>query len=747
MRTKLSSLTSAFLILLAAGTLRATPYTMSALPDSGQTARYSTLYGEDSCYTINPPTYQDNGDGTVTDKVTGLMWQQTDGGEMTWEQAIIYAKNLSLGGHSDWRLPFAKELFSILDESTLNPAMNTTYFTATTAAYWWSSDVAMDDSTKVWVTNAGGGIGPHLKTETLSAGGARRFHVRCVREPTASGATHLYGNLTNNGDGTITDNNTGLMWQQAESTLMTWENALVYAENLSLASHTDWRVPNIKELQSISDLDYRAPSMNKTYFTGATTTRYWSSTTLVDDTTSAWYLDSDYMAKTGSWYVRCVRGGTTTNLSVPSLKPIPSGSFVMGDHFSYSDPDHPSDEVPLHSVTINAFCMGTYDVTNLQYCAYLNSALTQGLIEVRSGLVYAVSGTSIYCETREGESALFGMIYSGIEWSGSSFSVLSGRDNHPVVGVRWEGAAAYCNWLSATQGYQACYNLSTWVCDFTQCGYRLPTEAEWEYAANGGNTNPYYQFPWGSNTNSDGSWANWESSGDPYESGDYPWTTPVGFYDGTLHLKADFNWPGSQTSYQTSNAVNGFGLYDMGGNVWQWVNDWYSSGYYSVSPSINPTGPSSGDLMPNGDAYHGMRGGEWFNGGQYLGLSRISNRDPGYYRGPQDPNHPYYHVGFRVALKTTSLVQPVISTPTLTPSIPTTTDTVWVTGTVTDDTSVASVHLTYSTGIGTSTTTTAFTETMYSGTAGIKPWTGSGAVNAWTVTGSYLEQRMGAKVQ
>ena len=638
------------------------PYTMTALPDTGQVASYSTIFGEDADYTINPPIYKDNGDGTITDKVTGLMWQQTDGGEMTWEQAADYATSLSLGGHTDWRLAFAKELYSIMDQGTINPAINTTYFTATAADYWWSADVAVDDATKVWVTNAGGGIGPHPKTETLSAGGSKRFHVRCVRDPSASGATHLYGSLTNNGDGTVTDNHTGLTWQKAESATMTWENALVYAENLTLGGHSDWRLPNIKELQSISDGNLRAPSLDTTCFTGATTTFYWSSTSLANDTTQAWYLDCDYglttyAVKTGQWHVRCVRGGTATSWNTPALKPIPAGSFVMGDHFNFTDPDHPSDELPLHTVAINAFSMGTYDITNRQYCTYLNAALAQGLIEVRNGLVYAVGGTTIYCETREGESALFGIIYSGIEWDGTSFSVLANRDNHPMVGVRWEGAAAYCNWLSAIQGYQACYNLSTWVCDFAKSGYRLPTEAEWEYAANGGHTVPYYQFPWGSNTNTDGTWSNWENSGDPYETGDYPWTTPVGFYDGTLHAKSDFNWPGSQTTYQTSNAVNGYGLYDMGGNVWQWVNDWYSSGYYSVSPSSNPTGPTTGDLMPDGLPYRGMRGGTWYNGAQYLGLSRISNRDPGYYRGPQDPNHPYYHVGFRVALKSGSLVQ------------------------------------------------------------------------------------------
>jgi formylglycine-generating enzyme required for sulfatase activity len=110
--------------------------------------------------------------------------------------------------------------------------------------------------------------------------------------------------------------------------------------------------------------------------------------------------------------------------------------------------------------------MGEFDITNRQYCAYLNSALAQGLIEVRNGLVYAPGGNTIYCETRQGEYALYGLIYSGINWDGTSFSVLSGRDSHPMVGIRWEGAAAYCNWLSAEQGYEPCYNLTTWACNF-----------------------------------------------------------------------------------------------------------------------------------------------------------------------------------------------------------------------------------------------------------------------------------------
>ena len=93
----------------------------------------------------------------------------------------------------------------------------------------------------------------------------------------------------------------------------------------------------------------------------------------------------------------------------------------------------------------------------------------------------------------------------------------------------------------------------------------------------------------------------------------------------------------------------------ISGNVWELINDWYGQNYYIISPYNNPTGPTSGFIMPDGKPYHGMRGGNWYNG--YIttsvndGHSRVSNRNPSYYRGPQDPNHPWYHVGFRTARK------------------------------------------------------------------------------------------------
>jgi Protein of unknown function (DUF1566) len=276
------------LLCITTNAIGQTIQTMKRLPDTGQTTSYSNTFGEDHDYTINAPFFINNGNGTVTDTVTTLMWQSIDGGEMTVENARIYCDTLSLGGFTNWRLPNAQEGFSILNLDKNNPAMNTTYFPNTNAGYWWTSEVQANDATKIWCTNAGGGIGNHPKTETISAGGVKKFHARAVRDVVTPST--IANHFTDNADGTITDNITKLLWQKVpNATTQTWDNAITNAENLVLASYTDWRLPNIKELQSLNDESVVQPSVTAPYFTNLGVSKYWSSTSLPNQTTKAWY--------------------------------------------------------------------------------------------------------------------------------------------------------------------------------------------------------------------------------------------------------------------------------------------------------------------------------------------------------------------------------------------------------------------------------------------------------------------------
>ena len=300
-----------FLLISSISFAQSIQKTINLLPDTGQTGSYTSTFGEDNDYNINVPSYINNGNSTITDNITGLMWQQADGGEMTIENAIIYADNLILGGFSDWRLPTPIESFSILNHQNNNPAISN-IFTASTAEYWWTNKFQVGDATKVWSTNAGGGIGNHSKLETISAGGVKKFHAKAVRDVTTP--TTISNHFTDNGNGTITDNLTQLVWQKVSNpNLFTWENALVYAEGLNLATASDWRLPNIKELQSLNDETVSNPSVNTTFFPTIGVHNYWSSTSLPNQTSKAWYWSTifgvtTYDTKTNTNFVICVRG-------------------------------------------------------------------------------------------------------------------------------------------------------------------------------------------------------------------------------------------------------------------------------------------------------------------------------------------------------------------------------------------------------------------------------------------------------
>jgi formylglycine-generating enzyme len=218
---------------------------------------------------------------------------------------------------------------------------------------------------------------------------------------------------------------------------------------------------------------------------------------------------------------------------------IPSGEFIMGKNSA-----SPSDWQPEHKVFVDSFYMDKYEVTNRQYyefCLRTNNPLPEfwGSAQFKSGMDYP---------------------------------------DYPVTGISFFDAEKYAKWT----------------------GKRLPTEAEWEYAARGGlNKN----FPWGDQIDS----------------------TKVNFgkkYKGTMKV-GSFN-------------PNNFGLFDITGNVWEWTSDNYDGGYYSVAPSQNPKGPERGRFKV-------IRGGSWHSGAMCVQT---------YYRNGLPPSWIDYAVGFRCVKST-----------------------------------------------------------------------------------------------
>jgi sulfatase modifying factor 1 len=297
---------------------------------------------------------------------------------------------------------------------------------------------------------------------------------------------------------------------------------------------------------------------------------------------------------------------------------VPAGGYEMGDHSGAGS----IYERPVHTVYIGAFYMDTFEVTNEEYCLYLNSAIRKGLIRLSWGpsslSVCKMGGSEPYCDISISAGSS-----SRITCNGNVFDVIAGKKDHPMTAVSWYGAVAYANWRSEQVGLMPCYDLDRWECTFGVHGYRLPTEAEWEKAARGGEYNPYYDYPWGDSL--DGSMANFFPSEDPYERGYTPWTTPVGYYDGNqIPTGVDM--------------ANGYGLYDMAGNVYEWCNDKYGGNYYKycVDHGIfyNPTGPSTG-------SEYVVRSGSWKLIGWHI---RCANRNC------LEPYRRICNFGFRLVL-------------------------------------------------------------------------------------------------
>lgn len=308
------------LLLLPLSLLAAnTPY---KLADTGATRTFTTTFGEDSDFAGNAQAFKDNGNGTVTDRLTGLVWQKTDGGEMTWEKAKAYAADLKLGGRDDWRLPTSMELFAMLNQGMHGPALDTTVFTKSEARYWWTDSPGGNE--KVWLANTGGGIGAHRKSETVSAGGDRPVHAWCVAGTSLTGRGPA---LIDNRDGTVTDQRTGLVWQKTPSAReMTWEQALAHCASLPPSKAGRWRLPNVKELRSLSDDEKSSPSVDTKLISDLRAAPYWSSTSQVNRPARAWYVDFEsglvtYEDKTTPFLVLAVSGGQAVARTLPKPKP------------------------------------------------------------------------------------------------------------------------------------------------------------------------------------------------------------------------------------------------------------------------------------------------------------------------------------------------------------------------------------------------------------------------------------------
>jgi formylglycine-generating enzyme len=289
------------------------------------------------------------------------------------------------------------------------------------------------------------------------------------------------------------------------------------------------------------------------------------------------------MASTG-WlhYARGVSSNEFTSVQVihsdppPGFRFIPGGRFMMGDILR----DHTVAD-PVHPVQISSFFMLAHEVTTGELAEVFQWAYEKQMVMVADNFIRDLRGTNL---------VRLGAVSSELRFATNRIMVRRpGREMYPANHMTWYGAVTYCNFLSMMHGLPPSYNLEVWSCNFTNRGYRLPTESEWEYASRAGAQGR--RFPWHDSDTITHSQANYRSS----TNNAYDISVTRGY-----HPENARNIPSS--SPVGSFAMNQYGLYDMSGNVWEWVWDWWNR--YPAGFLVDPTGPATG-------RHRIFRGGAW----------------------------------------------------------------------------------------------------------------------------------------
>lgn len=302
-----------------------------------------------------------------------------------------------------------------------------------------------------------------------------------------------------------------------------------------------------------------------------------------------------------------------TYIPLQESVPVPEGKAIIGS----AGTEDKINELNAKIVMVSSFAIGTYEVTNIQYATWLNQAQKAGTIAYveeadNKGQVLDLQGNLLFKTfTADPYSQISAQQQSE---DSPTFTPLPGKDSYPVINVSWYGAMAYCK--------------------DNHC--RLPTEAEWEKAAGMAPPAPgvpLRKFVYGfSKDTIDSTWANYKDN-DRIIQFFQVLTTPVGFYNGINSLALTPSHPGPQPTHK---ATSPYGAFDMSGNVWEWVSDWYDESYYANMSDKDPQGPETGTLkVVKGGCYDSLADGVRVS--ERMGLA---------------PGHADAYTGFRVAFDT-----------------------------------------------------------------------------------------------